>query len=561
MRARDKRTGKKQTAFPLFVHPLTPPLFSHPFSSQTRMAAPELTVRNGGPFKGGLYRPAGLPTSVSGTLPPQGLSSVPPLVQVSQVANARDDRGTNATIPYARVVPLNDHGVKKRDRSGNVTNAHVGPTQHLRAGFTAWMLRSKNTNSTIGAQAAHSAALITKLEQVASTEYVNQGKKKQGLTLPDASKRPLAKPLPGPTVYTALNITGDTQANDIGAIHLLDIFDDQMPGGTPATFLSEAKIVSPFLPDRTDLGLNTGLKNLMNDAHNQDIFAIFGNKKFKNLPDYEKEMQKHNGCFATYLLKIHEEELLDWVPDGIVLSRLDDHYEGGSLDSNIDSKMGVLYNIAISGPAMTEEWHEMSAGGTVSASDTIYQCLVADVVISNDEDYNQDLINELKDPSKRDGVYSKGNSYEDREHKQFLMLSADQTTYTIDGVATPQAAIRASQRLNHSVGLANLRYKPFSSSYFGRHNSSGRAKDNCRTQMGMKGPVFMNDSSADKCAMVAEYIIGGWSMGRVIDAAASRISVTPQIKPYMARGSAVTLSVSSKWLSAAAIKSRCVADK
>jgi hypothetical protein len=60
---------------------------------------------NGNPFAGGSLTPAGRPTAVGGSIADPGTSAAtPPGVPTSGILEARNNRGSNVLIPYARCV-------------------------------------------------------------------------------------------------------------------------------------------------------------------------------------------------------------------------------------------------------------------------------------------------------------------------------------------------------------------------------------------------------------------------------------------------------------------------
>lgn len=54
------------------------------------------------PFAGGARIPAGTPTGVGGAFGTPGTAAAPPQVPTSSIINARNNRGTNVRLPYAR---------------------------------------------------------------------------------------------------------------------------------------------------------------------------------------------------------------------------------------------------------------------------------------------------------------------------------------------------------------------------------------------------------------------------------------------------------------------------
>jgi len=62
-----------------------------------------------GPFAGGALNPSSNPLAVNGSFDLLRSVSTPPAVGATQIALARNNRGTNVTIPYARLVSHSEH--------------------------------------------------------------------------------------------------------------------------------------------------------------------------------------------------------------------------------------------------------------------------------------------------------------------------------------------------------------------------------------------------------------------------------------------------------------------
>lgn len=69
--------------------------------------------------------------------------------------------------------------------------------------------------------------------------------------------------------------------------------------------------------------------------------------------------------------KMQQGGLMDWTPDGMVLSKLESPSGDLDVSTELDARQGQLFNIAVQGPAITTEW-------TSDANDSKLQCLPMD---------------------------------------------------------------------------------------------------------------------------------------------------------------------------------------
>ena len=210
---------------------------------------------------------------------------------------------------------------------------------------------------------------------------------------------------------------------------------------------------------------------------------------------------------------IAENGACDWVPDGIVHSKLS---QGDTvLDDELDSRDGQLYNVTVGGGAITSSWTNDKLM-EVMPLDKVFVVIVADV---------WDGANKAA----ADGAHAAG--YEDAllkaaNRKDFRSKAQQKTLFAKKNATMTITNMRV--RLTTSsemIGCSALKDRSATSkSKFPARgtdaDASTRAYYNMErdrhSRMGLK---LSGDGG------VSEYIIGGWCIGTVLDSAAARSSM------------------------------------
>ena len=206
-------------------------------------------------------------------------------------------------------------------------------------------------------------------------------------------------------------------------------------------------------------------------------------------------------AFEYFEILLKNTGAMDWTPDGIVLSKLDSGGSDQLADDEIDARQGQLYNVTIGGPAITSSWTE-DTKMEVLPLDKLFVVLVGDVWFSKTEG---------------DAVFAmKPEEYQTEK---------DRAT---SGNTPPTGE-------SPSGTIFNIRV------------------------MRMTSSQMVNYSATDRCGLkvgtdCGEYILGGWCIGTVLDSAAARampdgMSLVGSVK--RARTShAANLCVDVQWWSA-----------
>ena len=184
-------------------------------------------------------------------------------------------------------------------------------------------------------------------------------------------------------------------------------------------------------------------------------------------------------AFAALAQKFAENGLLDWTPDGLIHSKLT---QGDTqLDEEMESRDGQLYNVTIGGPNIATSWLN-DTKMQVLPLDKVFVLLVADVWMDVDE---------------AGAAASWANDYE-----------AAKETAMNAGKATNAERLVTLRKANQQATMTNFRVRLSTSSEMVATSSATSGRN---LRMGLKSSKT-----------VGEYIVGGWCIGTVLDAAAAR---------------------------------------
>lgn len=379
-------------------------------------------------FSGGSITRASPPTSASGSFASVGASGFPN-PSVPAIANARNDRGSNVTIPYARVVPLHSHDKLsvKHDALAVNSNKEVSEYDGLEKGEIAWVL-SRQFPMTRG-----------------GTEYYSTSVQAAGMTsMPPTS----AGPSPQPAMFaTGRSLIGSQPhlipsgaGGGFGVDRLQRLaysswmfahFEQRV--GKQAINLKEYNMFNDVATELSSV-LNSWKEKKMDNAH---MFALpdlaYGLQTVPSNTEVDDLQVKYptvQGLFAMergpflrsigvdhYPVEIHadvddpqlnvphqhvdrhlgshlaqaaletclkEHGVFNWVPDGICLSK----YETGPdpmSDAQFDARTSQLFNVAVQGPAISKSWCGDSKL-VCMPMDKVFILVVADLAYSLDAD-------------------------------------------------------------------------------------------------------------------------------------------------------------------------------
>lgn len=313
-------------------------------------------------------------------------------------------------------------------------------------------------------------------------------------------------------------------------------------------------------------------------------------------------------AFDALFRTMREQGMFDWSPDGLVLSKLESPSGDPFGSAELDARQAQLFNIAVQGPAITKTWtgnplmHAMPL-------DKVFVVVVADVSstisdtptdgtgvdgalmkamwdayakmnksVGEDKDENTKAYNDaheavmsaLRDFVKPGGVspYAKAwtdfvqahhdsasNSSANTDKSKELITKLEEartelksfTDTTITETAFDKVAfeVKSGKKGVKDSCMTNFRLMRVTSSFLSNtsavriNKTTNRvdASSRCGLKLGKNGNTY-----------TAEYIIGGWCVGTVLDSAASRSVSHNQVRTAPA-SMAMNINVNVEWMS------------
>ena len=483
-------------------------------------------------FAGGGLFPAGVPTSgptgsiaganVGGSLI-AGVAGSAPLM-------ARPSRGSNISIPYARVVmhpagrtALPTVGEKEQTQLylGKPTPAIISETDRLYTGRIAFVLGRRGT----GFDFANRDNVI---EQILGDEYLQSSN-----TTVNARMQSRLQNFSGGVDLNSMSRLCSFEYVELYFHHVLrkktiDLGGNLnlLPGGNGLPPKFPTLDPKPTLNDVNGKFLLTRLMTSTGSAPSPEVTALLakveksgvfaaddgpflrgkaldtklvdgvyrgGGKAPLNLGD--------TLAFQALELKLKELGALDWAPDGIVLSKLTSGQPGadGLVDDEIDSRDGQLFNVTVSGPAITSNYCNDSML-EVMPLDKVFVVIVGDVWRDMDDAQIATVwTNDARDS--KDGDYKK---YDDA-FKTYI--GADDRDVNAPFGNNDRGKLLGEPAAKEVI--TNLQIMRMTSSQMINYSSykKGDKKSRCGLPIGNKG---------------GRYVIGGWCLGTVLDSSAAR---------------------------------------
>lgn len=538
---------------------------------------------NSDPFRGGSFTPGANPLAVGGSIAPASTGgSLIGSVAGATPMLARNDRGSNITIPYARVCfhpagrtalgPIEGDATKTADHLnatlGKPNGNLIVETELLYSGRIAFILgrRGKDYDagvaSTVGfdamntfgatpgnlvhsrqagflAQFAVGGSDMNTAQRLCSFEYLQRYfhhvLRTKVVEIGDrkifADKGALVAK--GHRSFQLLaNATLDaTKLTSVKTATLLDDVKAKYKGTEDATLKGAAPDSGLFLYDNGPFlrgkCLDHRLYKLREGSSNKKTSLALGD----------------NFAFEELQRLIAATGACDWTPDGVVLSKLS---QGDKLlDDELDSRDGQLYNVTVSGPAVSSSWTG-DYHREVMPLDKVFVVIVADVW----HGVNNTGTGSAKEYKDKRGFDIQGTDYAAYKNAKAAAAAANNLSGGRDaGKIGP--LVTADDK---TAAITNMRVRLVTSSEMVNCSAMKPGKDNTTTvdptsRMGLM--ISGNDLGNDG---VSEYIIGGWCIGTVIDSAASRavpdsMSMFGGVKRAKSSMSC-NVSVNVKWWSA-----------
>ena len=496
---------------------------------------------NGDPFRGGGRFAAGLPTSgPTGSIAGANTSgSLVGGVQGSTPMLARNNRGSNISVPYARVV-MHPSGrtalpaaPKDQDPSqvtlGKPAGDMIVETEFLYSGRVCFILGRRanrydgsDVDRLLGYEAMASASTLVNsrtasalhqfavggvdqhtFQRMCSFEYLERYfyhvMRKKMIDLGDvaftnpATTADNTKHLPFKYRASAAAIN-----NPMNGIRNKAIIDE-IAVQAKSTFTADAKLAKGGICAVDDGPFLRG-------------FTLE-----KTLAPYQRNQQKASLSLGDALaFEALERELknigaLDWMPDGIVLSKLDSGGYDRLADDGTDARDGQLYNVTIGGPAISSSWTG-DPSMEVLPLDKVFILLVGDVVTKAKAEVEKLWTDDDAERGTPTGPVDSSGNRTLNPAKLYdaafaALIEPDDRVGTEGFLAgNKERAKEAKKAAGTAVVqfITNIRVMRATSSQMVVHSAPGK-------RMGLKLGKFGG-----------EYILGGWCVGTVLDSAASR---------------------------------------
>ena len=379
-------------------------------------------------FSGGSITRASPPTSASGSFVSVGASGFPN-PSVPAIANARNDRGSNVTIPYARVVPLHSHDKLsvKHDALAVNSNKEVSEYDGLEKGEIAWVL-SRQFPMTRGTTEYYSTSVqvagMTSMPPTSAGPALPPAMFEEGTLL--IGSRPHLMPSGAGggfgvdrlqrLAYSSwmfahfdqrvgkqvINLKEYNMFNDVATelSSVLDSWKGKNMKNAHMFAIPDLAYGLQTLPSSADVkdlqvkyAMTQGLfamergpflRSIGVDHYPVEIHADVNDPQH-NLP--HQHVDRHLGSHlaqAALETCLKEHGVFNWVPDGICLSK----YETGPdpmSDAQFDARTSQLFNVAVQGPAISKSWCGDSKL-VCMPMDKVFILVVADLAYKLDAD-------------------------------------------------------------------------------------------------------------------------------------------------------------------------------
>ena len=523
-----------------------------------------------------------------------------PSITITEPAFARNNRGSNVRIPYARVVSV------QQDEMGGNTQPSTG----LASGELAWILGSPLGAREVGGTSnrqivkLNGAKVNSSLMSLAKTLGVIPGDAKFSTFNPGNNPRMRQCGI-GVNRMQRLATTDWLTAefkekHEHNMIDLLSEVSSAATGNTDCLINEMDQLIPAHasmvnVPDlcrmlqepiagnnaqpSTKYDMGQGLSVMEQGpflrSHGTDRFLV---KAKSGIPGVGNQIERHLGseiAQRALAAKLRGLGMMDWTPDCICLSKLESSDDAATNDT-FDVRAGQLFNIGVRGPCITKTWT-----GDVSAltlpMDKVFVLIVATVlydvghpdtlklggktVKSHVKDSQDEIVAAVAAtkmpgaPFKRLSVNNQGYAPSASE----AVLKADAPNDYVDylkqlGTSVGSTAFKAladdvRNPNEKNVGVTGAILTDFSlrrvtSSYLAnKSHFDGTPESRCGLS------IEFLDEAAGKGHGRAEYFVGGWCIGTVIDSAASR-SMSHNTVRSAPSTMAINVDVNVDWWSA-----------
>ena len=363
-------------------------------------------------------------------------------VNPGAIFSARNNEGSNIGVPYTRLCPLNNEiPLGKRSRDGSRKEMHT-ETQSLRATTLAFILGKRSKLPAIRADPVdgdrsqlHMMQTLMpgmpgteRFQALCSLEYLQLYFEQVCAKLQIDMSEPLSDILDNPNKVLGCPNGKPTLTEEDTLLNVQDFAkDDQVTmsgsdmGASPERLQGIfARDVGPFLR-----GKGIAQAMLQTTTSNTTVVSEKGN-------DWVPCLRSRNAgdemAFAALNKKMTDIGLLDWTPDGIVLSKGAEDPSDKLSDEYFNARDGQLFNNRVQGPAVCTTWTGDSAMETLPL-DKVFVVIVADVWfdLSGEDEKVVNAFRDGTEPTAKEGEKQKtaAQAYEDLRKDKILKEAVD----------------------------------------------------------------------------------------------------------------------------------------
>ena len=265
----------------------------------------------------------------------------------ANVLVARNNRGTNVRVPYARIVPI-------PNKSLIGTTGDASETSDLGSGELAWVY---------GLSVTPEPRRKVDIAKGVNETNLNLDK------LPTGPARDMTAPQ---VVQNALSHTGNgpDRCHRLASTSWVKTYFE--------TTLRSANIKLNAVSDDYHSRIDSQLESRQDSLDLAQKF-VFGTSPFAHARGADNEIITIQRQFYVELFK---QGVFNWKPDGICLSKLETGPDKLA-DAEFDERSGQLHNIGVQGPCITKTWSNGDRRMQVLPGDKLFVLLIADVTFDD----------------------------------------------------------------------------------------------------------------------------------------------------------------------------------
>ena len=486
------------------------------------------------PFAGGAQQRNLPPPTVGGGIASANTRVSAPVggVNPGAIFSARNNEGSNIGVPYSRVCVRSTTRCRSASAATTARAKEMhSETQSLRATTLAFILGKRSKLPAIRADPVdgdrsqlHMMHTLMpgmpgteRFQALCSFEYLQLYFEQVCAKLQIDMSEPLSTILDNPNKVLGCPNGKPALTNDDTLLSVQDFAKDAqvtMPasdmGATPERLQGIfARDVGPFLRGK---GI---AQATMQTTISSTTMVSDGTKDW--VPCLRSRNSGDEMAFAALNKKMTDIGLLDWTPDGVVLSKGAEDPSDKLSDEYFNARDGQLYNNRVQGPAVCTTWTGDSSMETLPL-DKVFVVVVADVWFDlGGED--EKVVNDFRDgtaPTAKAGEKQQtaAQAYEELRADKFLKEAVDSAVKEVTFLEQGNRAFSGKAMRRPCSPTSASSCPPAHRSSTSRTCVTRPPR---KTVQGKRSRMGLRLTKS-----FGEYIIGGWSIGSVMDTSASR---------------------------------------